>query len=154
MSFWIVLNTSPLPVGAAERIVVNHPGDKNAVIAWLRGHRLHGQSVLARGVKYTIQGPLPTNDPTPMLLAVQPHLLNLSSAAVAAALSSPHGQAGQNAPDSDVDNMGFQRLGDPSLPLSADEAVFGDGDDGTVTDIIQNGGTMTEQRRHQMGRDL
>jgi hypothetical protein len=149
MSFWIVLNTSPLPVGAPERIVVNHPGSKEAVISWLRT-----QNVLPHNVRYTIQGPLPTNDPTPMLLAVQPHLLNLSSAAVAAALSAPRGQAGQNAPDSNVDSMGFQRLGDLSLPVSTDEAVFGEVDDGTVTDIIHNGGSMVEQQRPKLKRDF
>jgi len=149
MSFWIVLNTSHVPPGAIERIVFNHAGPKEAAVSWLRA-----QNKLARGVKYTIQGPLPQNDPNPIIMCCQPHLLNLSSEAVAAALHAPRGQAGQNAPDSDVDNMGFQRLGDPSLPVDTDEAVFGEGDDGTVTDMINNGGQMIEQRRHRLPADL
>ena len=147
MAFWIVLNTSPTGVGAIERIVLNHPSQNKAdVIAWVRQ-----QNILTKGIKYTIQGPLPVTDPNPMVLATQRNLLNLSSEAVAAALHNPRGQAGMNRPDAPPDQLGFQRLGDGALPVDAEDNVFGDVNDGTVSDITQDG---RELHRPDFGQNL
>lgn len=148
--FWIVLNSSQASPGAIERMIVNHPSsDKPTVAEWIKA-----SNMLTRGVKYTLQGPLPVNDPTPMFLAVQRNLLNLSAEAVAAALHNPRGQAGMNRPDQPLDSMGFQKLGDTALPISNDDQIYGDATDGSISDIIQNGGNMMEQPRPDFGQDL
>lgn len=149
--YWLIYSKTPnMTIASVFKQLVNHPGPTPADVArWVKT-----QNVLTQGVNYGIIGPLPQNDPNPQIVVTERYLSNLSPQAVAAALSVPHGQPGMNRPDDSPDNMGFQKLGDQSLPVSADENVFGEIDDGTFTDMITNGGRMVEQRRHDLPPDL
>jgi hypothetical protein len=151
---WIFTAKHPVPPGYVNRIVVNHPSnDTKTVWAFIAQHCKENQ-LLTKGAKYALFGPVNQTDQNAIVLAVQCHLGNLSGEAVGAALSSPHGQPGQNRPDAPLDSMGFQALGDMALPIRGDDAMFGEADDGTVSDIYQNGGGLVEQARPRFGADL
>lgn len=151
---WLVHAKTPVPAGYLERLVLNHPSSAQKDV-WeaVRAH-VKARQLLISGIKYGLIGPLRENDPQPIVLAEQINVCNLSGAAVASALAAPHGQPGQNRPESALDALGFQELGDHALPVRADDAMFGDVDDGTSTDILQDGGGMQERRRPHFGADL
>lgn len=121
--------------------MLNHPsGNKADVVQFVRQ-----MSLTTKGVKYKIEGPLLTNDPNPLVLVTQLMMPpQVSAEAVAAAMNSPHGQQGQNRPNGQPDGMGFAPLGDEALPVDGDGNMFGDVNDGTVTDIVQDGGLQRE----------
>ncbi|NDQ58585.1 MAG: hypothetical protein GZ088_16075 [Acidipila sp.] len=73
----------------------------------------------------------------------------LSAAAVSAGQMSgaPVGQYAQNRPAGPVDSSGWQQLGDADLGSGHDN-MFGNSDDGTVTDLYQGGmGSVEIPRR-------
>jgi hypothetical protein len=138
--FYMIVASTPVPIGGRQVILVNHPGDKAQVAQFCRD-----QGLPTKGVKYKIEGPLPQNDPTPMVLLTQLMMPpQISPEAVAAAMSDPHGQRGQTRPSSQPDSMGFAQMGDEALPVAGDGNMFDETNDGTVSDILQDGGAMRE----------
>jgi hypothetical protein len=141
--YYLMIATSPVPIGGRQAVMINHPGDKSQVIQFVRE-----QGLPTKGVKYRIEGPLPQNDPTPMVLLTQIMLPpQVSPEAVAAAMSDPHGQRGQNRPTGQPDGMGFAQMGDEALPVAGDGNMFDEVNDGTISDILQDGGAMREVQR-------
>lgn len=138
----MVANT-PVPIGGRQIVLLNHPGDKAQVVQFCRE-----QGLPTKGVKYQIVGPLPANDPAPMVMLTQLMMPpQISPEAVAAAMSDPHGQQGQNRPSGIPDQMGFAQMGDEALPVAGDGNMFDEQNDGTVSDIMQGGGGFQEVRR-------
>lgn len=131
------------PPLAVQRTLFCHPGDRTAAIEFCKQQRLG-----TRGIKYQVIGPIGTyGGPDPLVLCIQqalPPIPAIDPRSVQAALSNPHGQAGQNRPDGQLDSGGFQELGDHALPTDADQAVFGEVTDGTYSDIVQDGGAARE----------
>lgn len=142
----------PYPAGVVSKFVVNFPGPREGVMAWAKSLNLG-----TRGMQYMVIA-IPPNDPTPMVLAYE-----INGAAQGAAqpnLSAQHVQGGQpmGAPVVQPGNAqqhasgfvdaqsGFQTLGSDALDAGGD-ALYGSADEGTWSDLYNQGGRVIEQPR-------
>ena len=131
-----------LPVGARSGFVVNYPGTIDQCKQYLRANAFGSPGVRYWGIM------LQPNLPDPEVLAVEINIgvpvtaqqAQLSGAHVNGGqpVGSPTGNAAQNRPTGQKDSSGFQVLGDDVLS-GAGDALFGDVNDGTVSDLYGGG---------------
>jgi hypothetical protein len=140
------------PPGIIERFVLGHPGSMQDVMSWVRS-----QNLGSPGVHYMVEE-IPTNKliAHPVIMAWQ---INMGSAQVGPsqpAMSGQHIQGGQpmggphsqgNEPGGMAgDYSGFETLPGAALD-GATDGFWAPNDDGTVDDLINEGGALRQQKR-------
>jgi len=141
-----------LPIGARKNFVISFQGSREQFMQVAKASNLG-----TPGVRYQVIE-VSDNLPGVQVLAVELYLGDWQPGVVQPQLSAqhvgggqpfglPHGQVGQDRPAGPIESGGFQTLGDGDLG-AAQEAVYGQVDDGTVSDIVQEGGGAREIPRN------
>ena len=136
---------APLPAKHLERFVLYFPGDR------VQAEQYAKQSGLGswRIRQYDCY-PLVRESPSPVLLCFQPVMpVQMSAQHVQGGqpTGAPVAQPGAEEVDGETDSMGFQNLGTGALS-TAQDPMFGSGDDGTYTDLYQGAhGTVKVPRQ-------
>ncbi len=136
--FYLILATTPVPVGGLVRCMFAVDGDKEVAKKFIRE-----QGVTTPGVRYQLQGPLPADAADSLICCMQTQAPLIAPAQA----GQMQGMQGGARPDGQMTQGGFQELGDQSLPSEADDAMFGEASDGTYTDIVLEGGASRELPR-------
>jgi len=144
-------NQAPQP-GTRERFAVFHPGDLSQVVAWAKQIGMGGSHQ-----HFQIYSPEQLGNNAPCILAIQVAMgvpvtvqqpqLSATHVQGGQPAGVPAAQPGQHHPGGQIDPYSkFEELPDEALTAGRD-AMFGELNDGTITDLVATPMGMDEQPR-------